>query len=182
MTRTSAACIVAALAAWMPVEAAAQEIASSLEELVRNRGLRAGDGVYVTDDSGQRIKGDVSDLTGTTLEVRTRNGNRSLRADAIRRIERRDSLENGILLGLAAGLAVCYVSCHRESRDGEFCYGTAHYFFPVFLPITAGSVVAGAMLDASVNRTVYAAPGSTRLTWSPAVSNRHLGVRASVSW
>ena len=26
------------------------------------------------------------------------------------------------------------------------------------------------------------APGSTRLTWSPTVSNRHVGLRASVEW
>ena len=46
----------------------------------------------------------------------------------------------------------------------------------------AGSAVVGAIVDMSMHRTIFQAPGATRLTLSLAISDRHLGLRASVSW
>ena len=179
MRRTASACVVMVLAVWMSGAAEAQEVTASLEELVRNRDLRIGDGVYVTDATGQRIKGDVSNLSGTTLEIRAGNRKRTLQADSIQRIERQDSLESGIWLGLGIAFAGLQVSCRLEARVvGDFCYGTAYSF----LPVMAGSAFLGAMIDASRHRTVYQASGSRRLTWAPTVSRRHLGLRASVEW
>ena len=50
------------IAVWPPV-AAAQEASSSLEALFRARELRRGVGIYVTDETGQRMKGKVIDLS-----------------------------------------------------------------------------------------------------------------------
>lgn len=183
MTRTRAAYAVTVLAACMPMAAPvaveAQEASTSLEELLRTRELRIGDGIYVTDAAGQRIKGNVGNLSATALELRTRNGSTTLKAGGIRRIERQDSLENGIGLAILAGFGGAYASCYLEHlASDDYCYATAYSF----LPAMAASIFLGAMLDASRHRTIYEAPGPTRVTWSPTVSDRHLGLRAAIAW
>ena len=44
----------------LPAAAAAQDVATSLDDLLHSRQLRPGDGVYVTNAMGKRIKGDVT--------------------------------------------------------------------------------------------------------------------------
>ena len=88
------------IAAWPPV-AAAQEASSSLEALFRARELRRGVGIYVTDETGQRIKATVSDLRDSVRLlahpgrgcVRRRHGRCHQAQDALR-------------------------GCRRQARDG----------------------------------------------------------------
>ena len=165
------------IAAW-PLVAEAQEASSSLEALVRARELRRGDGIYVTDEKGQRLMGKFSDLSATSLIVNTPSGDRSFEASAIRRIEFQDSIESGIWIGAGLAVAGSYVSCYVESRSNEFCYGTAYAFLPA---LGVGAFV-GAMIDANRHRTLYEAADTKRVTVAPAVSRGGLGLRASIEW
>ena len=47
----------------LPAVVAAQDEARSLDELLRSGSLRLGDGVYVTDATGDRRKGTITDLS-----------------------------------------------------------------------------------------------------------------------
>ena len=53
----------------LPAAAVAQDLATSLDDLLQSRQLRPGDGVYVTDATGKRIKGDVTDVSPTGLAI-----------------------------------------------------------------------------------------------------------------
>lgn len=165
------------IAAWPPV-AAAQEASSSLEALFRARELRRGVGIYVTDETGQRIKATVSDLSGTSLTVKNQNGDTRLAASAIRRIELQDSTVNGIMIGLGLAVAGTFLSCGIESAANEYCYGTAYAFWPI---LGVGAFV-GAMVDATRHKTLYEAADAKRVTVAPVVSRAGLSVRASIEW
>ena len=169
---------VLAIVAW-PVLAEAQETSTSLESLIRARELRRGVGIYLTDETGQRIKGKIRALSDTTLTVETRNGDRSFTTSAIHRVELQDPIDTGIWLGAGLALAGSYVSCYAESRAAnDFCYGTAY----AFLPALGVSALVGAMVDARTHKTVYEAPSTRRVTLAPAVSRTGLGLRASIKW
>ena len=135
------------------------EASSSLEALIRERELRQGDGIYVTDETGQRIKGKFSDLSATSLTVDTPNGDRSFEASAIRRIELQDSIESGIWIGAGLAVAGSYISCYAESRSNEFCYVTAY----AFLPAVGVAAFVGAIVDATRHRKLYEAAGTKRV-------------------
>ena len=60
----------------LPGVTAAQDVASSLEELLRSGSLRPGDGVYVTDIQGYRLKGALSDLSSAGVKVTHRSDTR----------------------------------------------------------------------------------------------------------
>jgi hypothetical protein len=103
----------AALLLVAPLKVSAQVVATSFEEL---RALvKAGDTIYVTDASGRRTKGRLGELSASSLELLVRkagpDGRETLVPQArlsegdVRQIllERRDSLRNGTLIGLAVG-------------------------------------------------------------------------------
>ena len=48
----------------LPGVAVAQDVAVSLDELLRSGSLQPGEGVYVTDATGRRLKGTLSDVSG----------------------------------------------------------------------------------------------------------------------
>ena len=89
----------------------------------------------------------------------------------MRKIERQDSVANGILIGagIAAGLgAWC----------GDDCgLGVAH---PLVLPALGLGI--GWFIDAVMRKTLYRAPESVRITVSPVLSTERAGAQMSVRW
>ena len=85
-----------------PGGAVAQDTAVSLDELLHAGSLQPGDGVYVTDAAGRRLKGAISDVSSGGLVV-THGGRAWTVAVAdVRRIDLQDPLANGIGYGMAA--------------------------------------------------------------------------------
>ena len=178
MTRRAAIGIMA-LATWMlPLPAAAQNVAGSLAELLSAGTLQDGDGIYVTDAAGRRIKGSVGDLSRSALVVRDGGDTWTMSDADIREIDRQDSLQNGIWIGAGLAFAGSIGACRLEMNADEFCYRTAY----LMLPAMAASALVGALIDASRHRTLYRARGAARLTVSPLASGGLGGVRASLSW
>ena len=158
--------------------AVAQDVAVSLGELLHAGSLQPGQGIYVTDAAGRRLKGTLSDVSSAGLVV-THGGQAWTVAVAdVRRIERQDPLANGLGYGMAtvAGSisAVCFAG---GSRPGECAY-VLLYAFPV---VALGGAV-GAVVDALRHETVYRAAGSMQASVSPIVSPGILGARVSVAW
>ena len=161
-----------------PGVAVAQDKAISLDELLHAGILGPGEGVYVTDAAGRRLKGTLSDVSSAGLVV-THGGRAWTVAVAdVRRIERQDPLANGIGYGMAtvAGSisAVCFAG---GSRAGECAY-VLLYASPV---VALGGAV-GAVVDALRHKTVYRAAGSMHASVLPIVSHGSLGARVSVAW
>jgi hypothetical protein len=95
--------------------------------------VKTGTIVYVTDDKGARIKGKISELSPTSLEIMTESNAPARRmtfaSDRVTRIARVDSRLNGFLIGLAAGAAPgawlgagLYSWCDSETTGGEQCW------------------------------------------------------------
>lgn len=153
--RTVAALLVVA---GLPSAAGAQttEPFSRLHKL-----LKAGERVTVTDADGHRIKGTISDVTASTLSVdrQTRmdrpRDERTFGDGSLLQVERRDSLDNGTLIGLGAGIVASWAfvrgQCGPPGRDSECAAYAGLIAFPTFVPIAAAI---GAIVDASYKTRV----------------------------
>lgn len=165
----------------LPRDARPQEAASSLEDLRDSGMLKPGDTVYVTDVRGQRTKGRLRDLSKASLIMAVGEDTRDFGFLSITKIERRDSIENGLWIGLAAGVGTTIVAC-KVDPDPEHCVYIWQYFG---LPAMAAGTLLGAIVDASMRRTLYMAPEgntSSRLKLSPILSSTHKGVLMSVAF
>lgn len=159
----------------LPTVVAAQDEARSLGELLRSGSLRIGHGVYVTDARGDRRKGTITDLSTAAVEITHRGKTWSVAGDAVRRIERQDSLANGFAFGYLIGWALFYGVC--EASEGSNCAAIA------MLPQVGGiGGAVGVLLDVGMHETVYRARASGRPAVAPILSNGRFGARVSVGW
>ena len=163
----------------LPGVAAAQDVADSLEELLRSGGLQPGDGIYVTHARGYRLKGSISDLSTTALEVTHRGEAWTLTGADVIQIDRQDSWANGFGYGVLAGAASFYGWCHMLGARECGLY----LIHPKWggLWMVAGAV-AGITMDAIMHKTVYRASGSARASVKPIVSKGRFGAQVSVGW
>lgn len=156
--------ILAALASLTAPAATAQEIATALEAVRASGSVRPGDTIYITDASGETMKGTLADISPAGVVVDSgmlADSRRTIPAAAIERIQRADPLTNGVLIGVAAGVGIAAVSpalvC--DLPDPE-CGWRAFGF--VGVPAGVGSVVVATLLDRAIRRTVYRArPGAS---------------------
>jgi hypothetical protein len=177
-----------------PVQARAQLIATSFEELPT--ALQQGERIQVITTSGDTLKGDVLDVSSSALELRIRTPGPEGRAPAaaqqrvlendVREIRRehRDSIWNGTLIGLAA---VAFPGALTIANGLD----SAHGGYAVDAGLVAAGIVMlgigagiGAAVDASIHRrtTVYfrlPVPRSSRVSVAPLLARRAGGVRAS---
>lgn len=168
--------ILALTSLMLPAAAAAQDVATSLDELLQSRQLRPGDGVYVTDAAGRRIKGTISDVSASMLQVTDGRDSWTLDEREVNQIELQDSVESGIGIGIA--VASTFAMCGIEGTDNGTCYGALYSFWPA---LGAGAGL-GWYLDATNHKTILRKSGAARLTVSPMVSTERVGAAASISW
>ena len=165
----------------LPQQARSQEVTSVFADLGASGVLKPGDPVYVTDARGERLKGRVRDLSATSLTLTIEGDTRDFSGINITKIEQRDSLENGIWIGLSIGVGITTIMC-KVDPDPEHCPYLVGYFG---LPAMAAGTILGAIVDAWVRRTLYLAPGgikSSRVRFSPILSNAEKGVLLSMAF
>ena len=163
----------------LPAVVAAQDETRSLGELLRSGRLRLGHGVYVTDARGDRRKGTITDLSTAAIEVTHRGRTWSVAGDAVRRIERQDSLANGFGYGLLIGWASFYGAC---SASGARDCGILATHPVIGGPYMLLGGVLGMVVDARMHQTVYSARASGRPAVAPILSRGRFGARVSVGW
>ena len=162
----------------LPGVAVAQDVAVSLDELLRSGSLQPGEGVYVTDAAGRRLKGTLSEVSSTGLVVTHRGQAWTVAAADVREIDLQDSLRNGIAYGMVAVAGPIAAVCGAGgSHPGECAY-VLLYAFPV---VAIGGVVGG-VVDALRHKTVYRAAGSVQASVSPIVSHGSFGTQVSITW
>lgn len=171
--------VVAALLAAVPAFAQTD----SLSGLRASGTVHVGDTVVMTDSYGRRAKGKISDLTDSSLVLMgDRGAPRTFNAAGITKIQRDDSVANGILIGLGAGYvaALTTVRAICSSPDPECETIVAFY---IGAPIVAGSTVIGGVTDMLIRKTVYMAPNArARLSVVPLVTKERKGVALSLSF
>jgi len=177
-----------------PVPARAQLIATSFDELQTT--VKRGERIEITTTSGDRLKGEVLDVSASALELRIKTPRpesstptatqRRLVENDVRQIaiERRDGLQNGTLTGLAVtafpGIAIIAIGL-KAADEG---YATGAQVAGAGLAILGIGAGIGAAVDASIHRrtTVYLrlpATGSSRVSVAPLLARTAGGVRVS---
>lgn len=163
-TRNAVRIVAALLVVAALPSAASAQTAEPFSRL--HRLLKAGDRVTVTDADGHRVKGTISEVTAATLSVdrQTRMGRprdeRTFSEGSLLQVERRDSLDNGTLIGLGAGIVMSWAfvrsQCGPPGRDPECAAYAGLLGYPTIVPIAAAI---GAIVDASYKTRVTLAPG-----------------------
>ena len=163
----------------LPGYAAAQDLATSLDELLQFRQLQPGDGVYVTDATAKRIKGDVTDVSPTGLEITDGRDTWTLAESEVSKIELQDRVDTRIWFGIGVAVGSTLAFCAIERAAGaEICFSGYYGFLPA---LAAGAGI-GWYKDATNHKTIYRKAGSTRLRVSPIVSTERVGATTSISW
>ena len=68
--------------------------------------IRPGETLLITTSNGTRMTGRLRTLPAASLTIQTADGPRTLPADQVQRIVVKDSIRNGLLIGLGTGAAV----------------------------------------------------------------------------
>lgn len=166
----------------------AQEPAGSFADL--SKVVKRGQVVFVEDDGGRRVKGNITELSDTSLEIMTGNDGREIRfaADRVARVSKADSRVNGFLIGAAigAGGGIYFASfvdmlLENEGSDGN----TAYALFGGLAALAGGGI--GYAIDGAIDgqKLVYARRGNVSgasLRVAPMVGKGAGGVRLSLQF
>jgi hypothetical protein len=130
-----------------------------------------GDWIRVEDQSGTRVSGRLTDLTGEAMTIESDAGPRRFTAASVRNVSVRGyRLRLGALIGAGALTALALPAC----RSNSDCKPLAA------APFGAGIGLAVAAL---IPRMTVVYPAESRaLTWGPAVTRRGMGIRVNVRW
>ena len=162
--------------------ALSQTPASSFEHLIADDAIRPHQTVYVTDAWGHRLKGRLGQIRPGTLVLIQGSRRIEMTEAHVDRIQRGDSLQNGLWLGLGAGVAAAWIAPHLvcDLPDDECA---AIVFATIGLPSIAAGTVAGALVDAAIKKTIFQFAGmrdSARIQVSPVLGGRRAGVLATI--
>ena len=183
MTRLARTSALALFVACHAPLASAQSVPASFTDLQFL--VAPGDRVTVVDTAGTQTKGRISELDGSTLSIRSGDGQRRFRVDDVVVIRQRkqDSVRNGVIIGAAigAGLGViAELSC--GARD-EYCGYTGiatigSAIWGTFVGVTAD------LLHSTPREVFRRGPDgvSKSLTVSPLVAPRGAGAQVALRW
>jgi hypothetical protein len=163
----------------------AQTPAATFEELRANLKLREQESIEITEASGAKYKAKIASISERTMVVTAKGIQRELTESDVREIRHRrpDKWWNGMLIGLASGIAAVPVGVGAACgwNDGECEAIAAAVFLPTFAGIGMGT---GAAIDFAIRKheTVFARPGTgtnRNLRLSPIVGKKTAGIRVS---
>jgi hypothetical protein len=160
--------------------AEAQQIAGTFDQL--RVLVRPGDTLTVTDSTGQRVRGRLTELSASSLRLDVSGGLRQFQDSDVDTIEKRgaDSLKNGALTGMAisGGFAVLGMAMTGVASEEP---GVVVAATLLYCGIGAGI---GAGIDALIEgrHVIYASSNSasTRLAIAPILSRSRKGVLLSL--
>jgi hypothetical protein len=165
----------------------AQEPLQSLSELPQR--VQKGDRVKVTAKDGTVISGRFDSVSNSSVRLNgSGSGLREIPGTTIKEIQRKrpESAWNGVLIGLAAGVAGGVVATNATCgpNDSECSAIAGLAFIPSF---AAGGAAVGAIIDRLISKydPIYvqqAAADRMHLRLSPIVSKHTKGIQVSMSF
>lgn len=148
--------------------------------------LSLGQTVWVTTSEGLDMKGVVSAITPTTLDVSGEAGTRQFVVAETRRIAKRDGNTNGFLIGAAVGALPFLVEA--AGGDGDSGNRTTSYSNRgqvILVAAVSGALWGGvgALIDNAIEgrETIYTRP-SPALQVTPVVTRSGVGLRGAIRW
>jgi hypothetical protein len=175
------ACVVLMM---ISVPARGQTPAASFEQLIAQGSIRPDQRVNVTDASGHHVKGRLFEIRPGSLAVMQGSQTIQLNETDVTRIQRVDSLQNGLWLGLGAGLAAAWLA-PRVVCDLPDDECATIVLAVIGLPSIAAGTAAGALIDAAIKKTVFHVAGtrqSARVQVSPLLGARRAGAVATIQF
>jgi hypothetical protein len=147
--------------------------------------IKPGDTVYVTDFSGNTVKGRITQLSSTSLGLTVNGNRRDLLQTNVSQIRqwRGDSLKNGAWIGFAVGLGVGTLASIDSCRNSEACAPAA----AILLPTMGGlGAAVGVGLDALIpaKQTIYQNQNRTSRKFhiGPVLNRKDKGVKVAFSF
>lgn len=144
--------------------------------------VRPGRLVWVTTEMGWEVKGVISKLTDTAIEVSGTSGTKSIALADVRRIDVKDSNRSGFAMGAAFAVvpALIVAGFADEANDGDgagaflmtWAIGSALY----------GGV--GALIDSAIvgRQTIWVNGGKITMQVAPIAARKGLGLGATIRW
>ena len=159
-----------------------QAPAATFRELQANPTLEQNETVEITEANGTTYKAKLTAISDQTLTVTSKGTPRTLTETQVLEIRhaRRDSLWNGALIGLAAGLGGGLVAVGSTCTNDSECAAIATaVFVPTF---AAGGAGIGALIDSLTRKheTVFSRSTSTHMYIAPIVGRKTAGVHVSL--
>jgi hypothetical protein len=150
---------------------------------VRDPGVRTGETLWVTTSAGTELKGSVVSSSSTSLTLNTDADRVTVRLMEVRRIQVRDSLTNGALIGALIGGGISAWAGITLDRD---CDGQCGNWGAItrFIAVGAGAgALAGMGIDALIRREIKQSSWTSRsVAVVPTLSKTHRAVRLAVRW
>jgi hypothetical protein len=136
--------------------------------------VKLGQIVWVTTSEGLDMKGFVSAISPTTLEISGEAGTRQFAVAETRRIAKRDGNRNGFLIGAGFGVLPFLLSS-ADATGVELIAGVA------FGSAIWGGI--GALIDNAIEgrQTIYTRPAPA-VELGPVVSRSGVGLRGTIRW
>jgi hypothetical protein len=153
--------------------------------------VMSGQTVWATGADGTTIKGKVIAIAATGLELKDGDRRTSLQLADIQRVETRDSLRNGAIIGAIPtaflfGLGATAASVYDCTFSDVACNdgGSGGIVTAALVGAGIGALI-GAGIDRAIpgRRVLYRSPGAAaRLAIGPVASAHGAGVAASLRW
>jgi hypothetical protein len=183
MTRHLAATVAVAIVligGTKSAEAQAVEQAASFEQLQML--VRPGDVITVIDDNGTKLRGRLTGLSSSSLQLDTGNGPRTFEQSKVQTIRQRrgDSLANGAWAGLGIGMAIPAIALILLRDE---CYCTAAEVAAVIGAYGGLGAGIGVGVDALIRgtKTIYSAPAApNRVFLTPLLTRGGSGMSVTV--
>lgn len=155
--------------------------------------VKPGQTVWAVTTDGVSTRGKVLSVSDSSLELLHNDQQTSLPIRRIQRVETRDSLKNGAIIGaipaaagvgFLAGFAAAFSNCPLFSNPGCETHAGAATALGAVTGAGAGALI-GAGIDRLIpgRRIVYGSKSvPIKITLLPAAGSAHLGTRLSVTW
>jgi hypothetical protein len=161
-----------------------QTPAATFRDLQANPRLKQNETLEVTEANGTKYTAKLTAISDQAITVTSQGKPRTLDETQVLEIRhaRRDSLWNGTLIGLAAGLGAGVLVVAKSCGNDSECSAISNaIFIPTF---AAGGAGIGAIFDAGTRKheTVFSRSKSTKMHIAPIVAKKVAGVRVSLQF
>lgn len=128
--------------------------------------IKPGETLLITTQPGERLEGAASGVAGDGIDVRTSEGLKTARYRDILKVQRRDAVRNGVLIGAGLGAAIASIplvygnECRYETCGSQLGFPIAGVVAGAAIGWAIDGAIKGwtTIFDAGARATVSARP------------------------
>jgi hypothetical protein len=166
----------------VPIRLDAQD-ASRPATTLEAAAIESGADLLITKTDGTRTRGTLRAITSGALTLGAADTQLVMQVDEIAKVEHRDPISDGGLIGAGVGFAslIVFRRMTCSSNDSE-CEAIVNAY--IGAPAVGVGALVGAMADSARRRTLFESPqpGRAALAVSPVLSKRERGIALNLTW